>query len=202
MGLKKLDLIELCLNSAAKAFKGDWIILIDKPTIELTKLVRKIVPSAKIEILRYENWNDGNTGSFHRQLDIASEIDGNVYFLEDDHYLLPNAGEEIEKALARYDFVTHYLHPDYLTSPVHKYKKNIEIIDNQVWMECSSTVLSFGTHGKIIRDNIDMMKPYGWADQPMFEELTKRYTLMTPIPTLGTHMEVEWLSPYDWRFNA
>ena len=45
------------------------------------------------------------------------------------------------------------------------------------------------------------MKKYGWADHPMWLDITKRKKLYYPIPSLATHTEIEYLSPsIDWKY--
>lgn len=192
VNLDKQGLIELCMGSFVKAFENiqpTVHFIVDKPTIELTDLCDSIPFEHEIEILHTEDWNSGNLASFYRQIDIAKESNDDVFFLEDDYYFLPNAGEEIDKALRIYDFVSPYQHPD------------IEPLD-QVrlgWQLIPSTTLTFATKPQLVTDD---MKKYGWADEPMWKEITKKYTLAQPVPSLATHMEKPFLSPsVDWSFN-
>lgn len=206
-GLKKLDLVNLCLSSALDAFNFNvnWHILIDKPTYELTDLIEgKFAAyerdSYKIETSNYLDWNGGNIGSFHRQIDIASEIDGKVLLLEDDYYLLPTAGNRICDALEDFQFISIYDHPGYYSESKHLHNATLcKNLFAQHWQAIGSTTLTFGSHGKIIAEYADHMKKFGWADSDMWESI-KGHRLWSPVPTLATHMESPWLSPnVDWE---
>jgi hypothetical protein len=189
--LDKQGLIELCLNSFIEGFKSinpTVHFIIDKPTVELADACDSIPFEHTIETLQTDDWNSGNLASFYRQIDLAKEADDEVFFLEDDYYFLPNAGEEMEKALRIYDFVSPYHHPSII--PLGSVKDG--------WQLIPSTTLTFATHPQLITDDF---KKYGWADEPMWKEITDKYTLVQPVPSLATHMETPYLATsVDWSF--
>jgi hypothetical protein len=46
------------------------------------------------------------------------------------------------------------------------------------------------------------MKLFGWADEPMWKEITKDHSLVQAVPSLATHMETPYLAPnIDWNFK-
>lgn len=197
----KLDLIKFCLNSFVKAFPSYNIhFIVDKPTYELMDVIDNCGAKHTVETLQTDDWNSGNIASFHRQLDLASEVDDYVFFVEDDYYFRPikNLQDILMDALDYSDFVSPYQHPEM----VKKEKGLVNGFGEFSWRSIPSTTLTFATHSRHIRERLPLMKKYGWADEPMWLELTdeKGLSLVQPSPSLATHMETEWLSPsVDWK---
>lgn len=197
----KVELVRRCFGSFLKAFDGvecEVRILLDKPTNEF----REIFKGFKVEESYYADFNEGNIRSFHRQLDIACESDHPDFLLiEDDYYFLPHAGKVIEgNALS---FYTPYDHPRHYDEDGHMNERQLITVDNNWhWRTIKSTTLTFGGKTDFLRDEVATMKKYGWADHPMWVDVTQRVALWSPIPSLATHMEVEHLSfCIDWDFN-
>jgi hypothetical protein len=197
----KQGLIECCYPSFLKAFekiRPQVVFILDKPNPWLVDLVSSCPFPHQIESYAYPDLSQGNTQTFHRQLDLAADMD-KVFFLEDDYYLLPECGEALEKAIDELEVVTPYDHPGYYSEQQHDYPRTVKVVGNHHWQTVSSTCLTFATIGKFIKQEIDCMKKYGWADHPMWLDLTQRHKLWAPIPSLATHMEIEVLAPVvDW----
>lgn len=191
----KIELVDFCFKSFLEAFGGiehDIVCLLDKPTNEL----RNIFKGLKTEESYFESFTDGNVGSFHRQLDLALESRDDFLLVEDDYYFLPDSGVCIESILKDIDgFFTPYDHPEYYKQERHRHPKSIRILGDRHWQSVDSTTLTFGGKYEALVKEIDVMKSYGWADEPMWNNITKRRNLWSPIPTLATHMETEFLSP-------
>jgi len=196
----KINLVSVCFESFLKAFKNTDIqlkVLLDKPTNEL----RKIFAGYDTEETYYSTFTEGNIGSFHRQIDLALEVETPFLFVEDDYFFLPNSGEKIVSALKEFPFITPYDHPGYYSEERHKYPRKITVIGNHHWATIKSTTLTFGGKHESLLKEAKTMKKYGWADSPMWEDITQRMELYAPIPTFATHCEVDYLSPsIDWRF--
>lgn len=195
----KIELVRICFNSFRDAFKGvkhDLIVLLDKPNQALRNIFEGI---NKREEFFYPSFDEGNTGTFHRQIEIALERKDQFFFVEDDYYFLPESGRKIVEALKHFDFLTPYDHPGYYREKIHKYKRDIKLIGDQHWQTVISTTLTFAGKYGVLREEFATMQKYGWADHPMWCDITKRYKLWSPIPTLATHMEKPHLSPcVDW----
>ena len=193
MELDKLGLIKMCMASFVNAFKDIQPFvhfIIDKPTIELVDLCDSIQFDHELELLHTDDWNSGNVVSFHRQIDLGKEANDDVLFLEDDYYFLPDAGEKLLEGLKLHEFVSPYHHPS--IKPISAVKDG--------WQTIPSTTLTFATNSKYI--DVDVMKEYGWADEPMWKEVTLKYSLAQPVPSLATHMETPFLAPsVDWSFK-
>jgi len=199
----KLNLISACFHSFIKAFETVcpkvWF-LVDKPSDELMEIVEGCPFPFKVETFRFGDWGSGNKGTFYRQLDIASGLEGKVFFLEDDYYFLPEAGKAIDEALDSLAFLTPYDHPGYYTEEGHRYKREVRIAGNRHWQTVKDTTLTFATHANLVKHEIETMKFFGWVDVKLWAELSKRHQLWSPIPSLATHMETPYLSPViDWQ---
>lgn len=189
----KHEMVEFCFNSFLKAFSGvDYKlkILLDKPNNSF----RKIFEGYDVEESFYDSLGEGNVKSFHRQIDLALEYGECYLFVEDDYYFFPNAGKVMERAVQTFPFVSPYDHPAHYEGAFLLAARNIVYIGHH-FQTVPSTTLTFGGSYEALADEADTMKEYGWADHPMFMDITQRYPLYAPIPTLATHMEVESLSP-------
>lgn len=193
----KLELVETCFKSFLKAFGGvdyELNVLIDKPNKE----IRDIFKGFDIEETYYTSFDEGNTKSFHRQIEIALEHEGKFLFCEDDYYWLPEAG----KIISQIDlpFFTPYDHPNYYLASKHLDRKESVLMNGGWhWRTIDSTTLTFGGQVEELRKEADLIRSYGWADEPMWNDIIQRVSLFAPVPTLATHMETEWLSPkVDW----
>lgn len=197
--MTKMETVKTCYKSVLKAFPNAHItFIIDKPNVEIMELVEECPNKHDYEIFHFESWNDGNVGTFHRQLDLAQDM-GKVLLLEDDYFFIPDAETIIENALDEFEFITPYDHPGYYTEAEHDYKREVELAGGRHWQTVSSTCLTFASTGERIKAVIDTMKKFGWQDHFMWLELTQEHKLWSPIPSVATHMEVEYLAPY-WRF--
>lgn len=193
----KYELVKYCFESFIEAFKDvDYklIVLLDKPTPKFRELFKdyEVIESF------YGSFDEGNIKSFHKQIDLALEHKDKFFFIEDDYYFLPNAGEVLSKVSL--PFWTPYDHPGYYSEDIHKYTKEV-IVDKWHWMSVISTTLTFGGTHEALQKEYSVMTKYGWADHPMWCDVTKRTKLYAAVPSLATHMETEHLAPLvDWPF--
>ena len=198
----KINLVRACFDSFVSAFTDvnyDLVVLLDKPNKELRNIFNRTSREKRIEESYYGSFNEGNTKSFHRQLDIVLEEKDTFLLVEDDYIFLPGSGKIIARALEMLPFITPYLHPGYFMEDIHQYKKEVILVDNQCWMGVVSTTLTFGGQYEYLLKEHEEMRRYGWADHPMWESITQRVPLYTPIPILATHCELPYLAPtYDW----
>lgn len=195
----RFELIKTCFRSFENAFRGvdcNVTILLDKPTNEY----RGLFSAYKREETFYTSFDEGNTRSFHRQIDLALQAKKPFFFIEDDYFFLPGTGKILYEA-AKETFVTPYDHPGYYLEKEHDYPRHVRLIGGQHFASIISTTLTFGGSYESLRKEADTMRSYGWADHHMWCDITKRRTLYSPIPSLATHMEIEHLAPgIDWKF--
>lgn len=191
----KYILVKTCFDSFIKAFEGvdySLTVLLDKPTPEF----REIFKGHTLEESFHTTFDEGNTGSFHRQLEIATDsATPYFFFVEDDYLFVPQAGKHIVDFVKNNSgFFTPYDHPDYYRDERHLYERNVVVYSHH-WGSVSATTLTFGGHRDTLLSEIDTIKRYGWADYPMWLDITQRHKLYAPLPSLATHMESEHLAP-------
>lgn len=193
----KYNLVKYCFKSFLKAFEGveyKLIVLLDKPNPQFRRLFRghEVIESF------HGDFNEGNIKSFHKQIDLALEHKDSFFFIEDDYYFLPNAGRVLSNVSL--PFWTPYDHPGYYTEDTHRYDREV-LIDGWHWQSIISTTLTFGGTFEALEQELNTMKRYGWADHPMWCDITQRVKLYAPIPSLATHMETEHLANLiKWPF--
>lgn len=189
----KIPLVRACFESFREAFKDvdcTVIALLDKPTNELREIFRDV----SVEESYYSNFNEGNINSFHRQISLALQHKEDFLFVEDDYMWLPGSGKKI--AECGLPFYTPYDHPGYYSEDAHKYKRDVVLAGGHHWQTVISTTLTFGGKISSLEKEAETMWRYGWADHPMWCDITQRIPLYSPIPTLATHMETDYLAPY------
>lgn len=193
--IDKPEVVKRCFKSFKKAFKDvdyDLVVLLDKPTPKM----RDIFKGENVEETFYAGFDEGNTSSFHRQLDIATSTAHKSFFLcEDDYEFAPSAGQIIKDATQALDFLTPYDHPDYYFRDIHEYKREVVLTAGRHWQSVSATTLTFAGKVETLKKEMDCMKRYGWADYDMWLDVTERYNLWAAIPSLATHMDEEFIAP-------
>ena len=140
-----------------------------------------------------ERSGEGNVTSFHCQLDKVMGLadDEKVVLVEDDYLWIPGAFDLMDKALNELDLISPYDHPGHYLEDRFKYEpKQMRLIDNQTWRQAPSNTLTFATHARIIKENIDFIKSMGLQDHGMFVQL--KHDMFVPVPSLATHC-VSWL---------
>lgn len=192
----KFSLMRICLKSFVDGFKDikpEIVFILDSCPKKYKKCVKK-VPFPKTII---EMESAGNIGTYQKQLELASKTNDYVLFQEDDYLYLPCVGRKVLSALEKFDFITpqdEYLY--YFDEPRHIGRYEIKVVGNHHWREVNSTTLTFGTHGKLIKENQDLFTKYGTGDYPMWQDLRGRgYKLFSSIPSLATHMVEGILAP-------
>jgi hypothetical protein len=198
-----MDLIRVCFKSVIDAFEGwKFHFVIDKPNYEIMELIESCPYPYEIETVNVEGWQEGNFATYLKLLTIGKDLNEPMMLVEDDYYFLPQAGSRIAKALLECQFITPYDHPMYYIEEKHKYPREIKVIGDQHWGTIIDTTLTFGVQsGQLIKDNWDIFTGHSVWDEHIWKEL-RQYKLWSPIPSLATHMETEFLSPViKWKFQ-
>lgn len=195
----KFRLNEVCLRAFVNAFKdvNPYVyMIIDRSPNFYSSFVKNIVPF-KMEI---EFTNSGVRENAVHQYDYLKDND--VYlFQECDYLYLPNSGQKMMNAVKYFDFISPYDHPD-------KYKegmipKHIEYktILNQKWRTTDSTTSTFMARGEMVKKEEKLFREYGWDDHARWIDLgSKGYKLWTPLPSLATHMVLNYMAPnIEWE---
>jgi hypothetical protein len=170
----------------------------------------------KSKIMRTEL---GNSKSFLFCVNfVISNFDMNekIYFAEDDYIYTRNAAKIIEEGLSIAHYSSGYDHPDkYINHNEGGPNPFIEnggelsrvlITDNSHWKFTNSCCMTFATTVKVIKEDFDIFKRYCNDSTPcdfaIFCDLHKykNRKLVSCIPSVSTHGEVEWLAKFvDWE---
>ena len=138
-----------------------------------------------------------------------------VYLLEDDFLHKPRSKVYLLQALTAFPghYVTLYDHPDkYMTNGPNPYVKLggestlLYRTASSHWKKTNSTVMSFATSVANLRQHRDLLETYSQGSITdsfgLFCALAQ-YPLSThvlsAVPGMSTHCELQWLSPMtDW----
>lgn len=155
----------------------------------------------------------GNAGTLKKAFELALELPPNdiIYFVEDD--FLHTAGAEglIKEALEKVDYVTLYDHSDKYVTGVNPYvtelgeKTAVFLTEHSHWKLTNSTVQTFATRVKTLREDKDILWKYNFngpvpdSFRTFIELGQKGRLLASPIPGRATHCHPLWLTPFvDW----
>jgi hypothetical protein len=189
-GTSKLTQTLKCLATFEVAFENiphKTTFILDSCPGEYWDNIRLLVRTEKTMI--EGEWKT-DRGTFLKQVELACglldvEL---VYFAEDDYIYLPGAGEKLIAALGVYDFITPYDHPDYYREPNTNLEQHLSVVNNQHWVNRISTCHTFGTWAKNIKANKAIFEKYAPNDYAEWVDITKKYSLVSPVPSLATHL--------------
>lgn len=139
----------------------------------------------------------GNAGAIRSAVHMAVDQDcGNVYFVEDDYLHKKNSNQVILEGLEVADYVTLYDHPDKYTK-IYNYGEISKVVKTKSshWRYSISTVMTFATNSRILKEDIDIWDKYTSENHPedhtIFEELNaKGRKLAISIPGLSYHTDL------------
>jgi hypothetical protein len=185
-----------CLDNS-KEDLGEIVFVHDGPKGELYERLtnRKI---DKIETL-------SNSGSLARVYDLASEIRGTTYFVEDDYLHFPDAIPKILAGATRFGLVTGYDHPDrYLRNDDICLGKETIAWDQSTmshWRTVESTTCTFAAREDVLELILPILKAYLVYDRALFRKLYEAgLRLWSPLPGISTHLMQEFLGfGVDWK---
>lgn len=206
---------EYCLTNFLSFFRvpeNSITLVADNVTDEaLLEFIKK----APVDDIEYTSLN--NAQSFKYVLNKAVNLDPEelVYFPEDDYLYLPKAYDCLQEALQISDYVSLYDHPDKYRNyaeggdnPFIEYGGEVTRVvktDSSHWKLTNSTTMSFASRVRTLQEDIEIWHRYLQGAHPndfqAFLDLRdKGRCLLTPLPGLSTHTEVNYLSPLiDWN---
>jgi hypothetical protein len=162
-----------------------------------------IIPK-EFEIIKiYER---SNIGSLRKQIDIASQLGGNIYFVEDDYLHLPDSIKKIDLALPNLKLINGYDHLDrYTRTDDIDYEKKIvfDYASNTHWRTAEATWCTYAVESNLYKQIEHVIRGFELSDREMFRFLHRQgVPLFTSIPGLTTQVDM-YLSPgIDWEsFN-
>lgn len=137
-----------------------------------------------------------------------------VYFMEDDYLHLTDSRKILLEGLTRAHYITLYDHPDKYIPAEHGGNPLIDLdaaeetkvfrTNSRHWKLTNSTTMTFATTVQTLMEDQEVWRKFTAGTYPhdfnCFIELRNMgRTLASPIPTLSTHCEVEWVAPFiDW----
>lgn len=132
----------------------------------------------------------GNIGTFHKQLEIASDINEDVFFVEDDYLWVPDTFRHMKEAIETLDFVSPYDHPGHYLEPRFDQRYEMRLIGGRTYREAPSNTLTFAMRNYIAKKTRNTMFRFGISDHPMFEYLRNDMYLRmwNPVPSFATHL--------------
>lgn len=172
------------------------------------------IKKSEVDNIEYTSLNNAQSFKYVFNKAIELEDEELVYFIEDDYLHLPNSFNCIKEALEVSDYVSLYDHPD-------KYVNRVDGGDNPFiedggevtrviktksshWKLTNSTTMTFAAKVKTLKEDVDVWLNHLQGSHPndfiAFLDLrSKGRTLLTPIPGLSTHTELNYLTPLvDW----
>jgi hypothetical protein len=168
----------------------------------------------------------GNSGSYLKAVAKATAPEladtDLVYLSEDDYLYVPAAFRDLvtaAEAIPEASYFTLYDHRDRYTrtDDADGGRARIYLAGAHHWRTVESTCMSYGARVGALRADA---RVHAWAcrgaipeDRAMWRRIqgygwrgllrARRHRLVSPIPTLATHLETEYLAPgVDWRAVA
>jgi len=205
---------EHCLDNFLSVFKKYNINLIADNVTEPSLL--EFIKSKQSDKFKIEYTSLGNGQCFKHCLHRAcNELnDGIVYLVEDDYLHLPNSDKLLMEGLELASYLTLYNHPDKFINAENGGNPQVSeggeitrvvATKSSVWKLTNSTTCTFATHINVLKEDINIWDKYLYDSYPKdyaaFCELIQinGRSLLSPIPSLSTHAEIEWLAPHiDW----
>ena len=136
--------------------------------------------------------------------EIACNIGGDIYIVEDDYFHLPDAIKKIALALPKYKILSGYDHPDryYRTDDIdYKLQVSFDTESNHHWRTSESTGHTYAVSGDLLESikPVLMAHEHTVSDRELWRYLHRNnIPLWTAVPGFVTQVD-PFLSPgVDW----
>lgn len=190
----------------------------DKTDKKITKLINEW-STEEFKIVIRRSSAGSSAQSFRLVFENALELldDEIVYFVEDDYWHLKGSRKAIHEALDRADYVSLYDHIDKYIPASHggnplvneagcsTFPTYLILTDSRHWRTVDSTTMTFAARVSTLQNDKAIWFKYIQGTHPfdmqLFHELMHRgRSLVTPVPSLSTHVEPQWAAPLiDWE---
>lgn len=195
-GFSKID----CFYTLHRAIKnynnvGDVYIIIDGDKGYLSDYIESL--GYKVTYVDFKS----NEKSLKYCYDLASSIQNsnNIYFIEDDYWHTENALSVINEGVNNFDLVTGYDHTDRYTriDDITYGKDYIKLSENHYWRTAESTTCTWAVSKALYSKIENIAKKELLNDRNFFRSLYQsNIRLHTPIPSVSTHVMVNYVSPF------
>jgi len=146
--------------------------------------------------LEYDITTLGNSGSLRRAVEIASEWNGNIYFVEDDYIHREAAPLLITEGLALAEYVSLYDDPAKY-GPSYDYGETTQVRRTMAshWRYTSGSRMTFATTAEVLRQDWETWMKWTQEDaplcDPLFTELREQLRrIVTCIPGAAVHCDL------------
>lgn len=200
-GKSKEELNEVCLKSFLAAFwevKPVMYFIADHCDESVNRMIERLVPFP----FHIQNTYIGINETMRRSYDLASLEDEYVLFQECDYLYRPGIGKSYLKALETLDIVSPYDHRNfYMDKTIHSSTCEIALIGEQHYRSVERNTMTWGTHSRVVKDNLEMLKSHGYLDDQVWSDLMlSGHQLWVPILSFATHCVKDYLAPgINWE---
>ena len=215
-----------CLKNLKRIFKNTVITVIGDglSAIQISKY-KKIVGKKNFIEINLKN----NSKSLKYSIDLVLGFQNSknfkkissenelIYFVENDYlHTIDSKKNLIDAFKLKVHYVSLYDHPDYYDN-LKKLIDFRQVLDNPIkkvllgkyrhWATTASTTCTFAVKKKTLMEDYEYFKKMCKRDVPrdhkIFTQLTnKGRLLITPIPSLSTHIEKNYLAPLvNWKLS-
>lgn len=161
-----------------------------------------------LDMLKNQNviriYENSNRNSLYNTFDIADEIGGNIYFVEDDYLHFPDSIQKIDQVLPELKLVNGYDHLDrYIQSSDINYDLRLIMRFNHHWRTAESTCCTYAVEESLYQKIKPVLRDYGLDDRNLFRKLHEmNIPLWTALPGLTTQIDTKMSPCVDWeKFN-
>lgn len=205
---------EKCLNNFLAEFgENDNVVNVIGDNITDVGL-KKYLDSLKSVSLKYTKLNNAKSFLYILNLAVYLPAETLVYFVEDDYLHVPGSSAAVHEGIELADYVTLYDHPDkYINYSEGGLNKSVLgggedtkvlLTRSTHWKFTNSTTMTFAAKVKTLREDyfvwvkyLETAHPYDY--QAFLELRDKGRKVVSPIPSLSTHCDVDSLAPLvDW----
>lgn len=150
--------------------------------------------------------DSSNASSLYKTFEIADQIGGNIYFVEDDYLHLPHSITQIDIVLSKYKLVNGYDHPDRYTRTDdinYKLKLEFDFESGLHWRTAESTCCTYAVEEQTYKQIAPVIREYGLNDRGLFRHLHGiGVPLWTSIPGITSQIDTNLSPGIDWkRYN-
>lgn len=197
----KMKLNLLCLRSFVQAYKEvkpKMVFLCDHASEVYRMLISEICPFEK----EFHFTQIGINETALLQYTLASLVEGNVLFQECDYIYKFKAGSILANAIDELQLVSPYDHKNfYIDRSIHSEDCKVKLVNNHHFRTTERNTMTFATTADNVRRHKDIFMKYGYLDSDVWHDLAAQgLPLWVPIPSLATHMVIDYLAPtIDWK---
>lgn len=146
-----------------------------------------------------------NIGSLRKTFEIADQIGGSIYFVEDDYLHMPHSIGKIDLVLPELKLVNGYDHSDrYTRTDDIDYELKLIVRYHHHWRTAESTCCTYAVEENTYKQIKNTIQEYELDDRGLFRKLHEmNIPLWTALPGLTTQVDTNLSPGIDWeKFNG